>query len=132
MFDSSIKNLEKLISYSSLRQKVINNNITNVTTIDYKRKEVKFKDIYDGNLSAQIKTTNEKHLPLNDNSLNTNSDFLIVDDNNTEMSSGFNNVNIDQEMSDLAENSITFKFAAKKLSDYFKGLQSIIKGGGRV
>ena len=46
-----------------------------------------------------------------------------------EFLSGINNVDIDKEMADLAENSIMYKFAAKKLQTYFRTLQEVIKGG---
>ena len=47
-----------------------------------------------------------------------------------EMYSGVNNVDIDKEMSDLAENSLSFKFASRRIGDYFKLIQEVIKGGG--
>ncbi len=56
-------------------------------------------------------------------------DFEVVKDNNPELISGVNNVNIDKEMADLAENTIMYKFAAKKLQSYFRTLQDVIKGG---
>ncbi len=42
---------------------------------------------------------------------------------------GFYNVDIDKEMADLAENYFNFKFATNKISNYYKTIQNVIKGG---
>ena len=40
-------------------------------------------------------------------------------------------MDIDQEMSELAANSIQFRFASRKIGDYYRNLQNVIKGGGK-
>ena len=57
------------------------------------------------------------------------SGFDIIQDKSTENASGYNNVDVDQEMADMAQNSLLFKFAARKLNFYFRSIQSVIKGG---
>ncbi len=39
-----------------------------------------------------------------------------------------NNVNIDNEMAELAKNQIRFKFSSKLLGETFRGLQKSIRG----
>ncbi len=46
--------------------------------------------------------------------------------------SGVNNVDIDKEMSELAANALLFRFSSKKIGDYYRGLQNVIKGGGKL
>jgi len=122
---SNIKLLEDFIDYTTLRNEVISKNIANIGTENYKREEVVFKDLLAENI-ASLKTTNPKHIGQN----NFESDNRIITDNSREMVSGINNVNIDEEMSELAKNSIQFKFVSQKIGGYFRTLQSVIKGGG--
>lgn len=127
MSTSNVKLLEKFIDYCSERNKVISQNIANVGTENYKKQDVVFKDILNENLSAPVKLTNSKHL----NGFSPVSAPEFIENGSQDMVSGINNVDIEQEMTDLAQNSINFKFAARKISDHFKGLQNVIKGGGR-
>jgi flagellar basal-body rod protein FlgB len=123
----NIKMLENYISYCSAKNKAISNNIANVGTKDYKREDVAFKDLLQDNVNSGLKVTSEKHLGFN-NAANSNIEFGTIEDKNTDMVSGINNVDIDTEMAELAENSIKFKFAAKKLGNFYRDIQGVIKG----
>ena len=125
MAATNIKVLEDFIDYCSLRNKVISKNIANIGTQNYKREDVVFKDILNENMSI-LKTTDPKHF----GSANLVSENTIKVDNSKDMVSGINNVNIDEEMADLAKNTLQFKLASTKIGDYFKTLQGVIKGGG--
>jgi flagellar basal-body rod protein FlgB len=124
---SSIKLLENLIDYCAVKNKVISKNIANIGTEGYQREDVKFTTILSDSMNS-IKSTEGKHFggPENDNILN----YEVVKDTSPDKVSGANNVDIDKEMSDLAENSMRFKFASKRINFYYKTLQSVIKGGG--
>jgi flagellar basal-body rod protein FlgB len=124
MSASNIKLLEGFIDYCSLRNKVISKNIANIGTENYKREDVVFKDLLDSNMES-LKTSDPKHF----GQVNLESENTIKVDNSKDMTSGINNVNIDDEMAELAKNSLQFKFASKKVEDYFKTLQTVIKGG---
>lgn len=125
---SSIKLLENLISFCSEKNKVISKNIANVGTENYRREDITFKSVLDENISA-IKQTNSKHLSgTNPSGIS----YEHVTDNSNTFDSGINNVDIDREMFELAENSLQFKFASKKISSYYKGIQAVIKGGGAL
>ena len=76
-----------------------------------------------------MKSTNSKHLKLPQVN---QEDFEISKDKSLENVSGVNNVDIDKEMSELAANSIQFRFASRKIGDYYRGLQNVIKGGGKL
>ena len=120
-----IKLLENFIDYSSLRNKVISKNIANISTTGYQREDVDFKQMFAENL-AVLKTTEPEHIP----SCPDTGGPSISKDNSTDMVSGVNNVNIDEEMAELAKNTIQFKFASQKIGDHFKILQSVISSGG--
>ncbi len=125
MAATNIRVLEDFIDYCSLRNKVISKNIANIGTQNYKREDVVFKDLLNDNISL-LKTTEPKHF----GQVNFESENKITVDNSKDMVSGVNNVNIDEEMAELAKNTLQFKLASKKLGDYFKILQGVIKGGG--
>lgn len=127
MPEPTIQVLQKLAAYTALRQKTISKNIANISTENYQREEVRFNELLDEQMNAKLKATESRHF---DDISNTNpeSDYVVVKDTNPELASGVNNVDIEKEMADLAENSLMYKFAARKLSTYFKTLQSVIKG----
>ncbi len=126
MSASTSKLLEKVLDYTSLRNKVISKNISNANTINYQREDVEFNSLL-SNESSKIKATNSKHIGFSEG-LNSK-ELQIVQDKTAENQSGVNNVALDQEMAKLAENSIMFKFASRKMSSYYKNIQSVIKGG---
>ncbi len=129
MQPTEIKSLEKLINYCAAKNSVISKNIANIGTENYKREDVEFSKIFNENVNNMMKTTNPKHMVLPQTS---GSQFEITEDNSTDNVSGVNNVDIDKEMSELAANSIQFRFASRKIGDYFKTLQVVIKGGGGI
>ncbi len=119
-----IKTLENFLDYTSLRNKIISKNIANIGTSGYKREDVDFKGMFAENLAA-LKTTDRRHIPSD----NIDAESVVNTDNSQDMVSGINNVNIDEEMAELAKNSIQFKFASQKAGNYFRLIQSVIKGG---
>lgn len=130
MSGQGIKLLESLIDYSALRNKVISKNIANIETNGYKREDVDFKDILNSNMRVKLKSSDPEHIKGTDTT-NNNSGFKIVEDKNSPSNGGKNNVDIDKEMAALAENTLLYKFASKKLGDYYKTLQNVISGGGK-
>ncbi len=127
MAASSIKLLENLINYCSLKNKIISKNIANVGTQNYKREDVEFKSMLI-ELNSSAKVTNEKHIKTGPAE---NPYYEVSKDKEDEMLSGINNVDIDKEMAELAENTLLFKFTSRKIGDYYRNIQNVIKGGSR-
>jgi flagellar basal-body rod protein FlgB len=121
------KALENYIAFCSAKNKVISKNIANIETKDYKREDVAFKDLLQANVNSALKATNEKHFGAN-SANNSSTEFDTIQDKSKDMVSGINNVDIDTEMAELADNSVKFKFAAKKLGGYYRDLQGVIRG----
>ncbi len=126
MASFNIKLLENFIDYTSLRNKVISKNIANIGTSGYKREDVEFKDVFTEHLST-LKKTDSRHISVTPETNQTE----ITEDNSQDMVSGINNVNIDEEMAELAKNTIQFKLASNRIGDYFRILQTVINGGGK-
>jgi flagellar basal-body rod protein FlgB len=128
MPQQDVKLLENLINFSSQKQKILSKNIANVGTEGYQREDIEFKDVFAESLHP-LKTTNKKHISPDKTGNADTENIKVVKDTDTEMYSGVNNVNIDREMSEMAENSIRYRFSARKLGDYYKVMQNVIKGG---
>ena len=121
--------LEQALSASSLRQKVISNNISNVNTPGYKKSEVLFEDMLQSVMNDDkmpMLQTNARHLPLQQVSIPTPRVNVIGD---TSIRTDGNNVDIDVEMANLAKNSIYYNAVVQQLSSYFSGIKSAIKEG---
>lgn len=124
-----LKLLEKTLDYTTFKQKLISKNIANISTKNYQREDVKFADFLTSNENTRLKTTESKHFTTGEVKLPGQGDFKIVEDKSNNKMSGFNNVDMDTEMADMAQNSILFRLAARRMNFYFSQLQTVIKGG---
>lgn len=129
---NSVKLLHNLLDYCSEKNKVISKNIANIGTEKYNREDIVFNDLLNDNVNSLVKISNNKHLTSLNLPENGSSKFKVVEDSSEESISGANNVSIEREMAELAENTLRFRFASKKVGDYYKQIQSVIKGSGRV
>lgn len=121
--------LEESLYASSLRQKVISNNIANVNTPGFKKSEVIFEDLLQEQLAG-------KSMPLartNDRHLSGGKDGELAPFVNTVETTSFrtdgNNVDIDVEMANLAKNNIYYNAVAQQLSRQLSNIKSVINGG---
>ncbi len=130
LFDkTSVPLLNKVLNVSSVRHRAISNNIANANTVNYVRKDVDFADY----LRAQVnkppvvgRKTNARHMPVGfPDPLAGPRVFEPDPGPNT---SGINNVDIDQEMSDLAENHLLYNIGSHLVSQKFRGLRKAISG----
>ena len=135
MLDSLLKStqvsvLEKALSASSLRHKVISNNIANVNTPKFKKSEVSFENqlaLAMGEEKPAISRTHVRHLPIKSIGINVEPTINTV--TSTSFRSDGNNVDIDSEMAGLAKNSIYYDAVAQQINKYFAGIKSAISGG---
>jgi len=128
LFSNSINFLEQGLDYSSLRQKMISQNIANVDTPNYKAKDVSFRTEFDQALQSQMQAfkTDPKHL---DFKYGSSSMINIEDRNDTSYNENGNNVDIDNEMSLMAENQIYNQALVDRLNNEFNSLKMVIRGG---
>lgn len=127
LFSSTIQSLESAVAHSSLKQKVISNNIANADTPDYKAKDVKraasFPDILSASLAAN--KTDQRHLDFS----GTAAGSSVFTKNNVQYNNNGNSVDIDQEMSSLASNQIYYNAVTELIGSKFQSLQNVIRGG---
>ena len=121
--------LNKLLNVTSLRHRAISNNISNVNTVNYKRNEVDFASY----LKAAVvppavigRKTNSRHLSVGN--LDPLAKPRIHQPDPGPNTTGINNVDIDQEMADLAENHLMYNIGSHIISQRFRGLRKAITG----
>ncbi len=119
----------RALDASWLRQSVLSNNIANVNTPGYKRRDVDFdallSDYIDGR-STTMTRTHSRHF-------NTGGDLgalspVVQTSRNTSYRLDGNNVNIDVEMAQQAANSIKYNAMTKQVNSQFSRLKSAIRG----
>ncbi len=123
---SEIKLLQDFASYCAQRNKVISQNIANIGTQNYRSQDVVFKNVLNDNMNSYLKTADGIQPAESDNS--PTPPYEIITDNSKDNVSEVNNVDIDKQMANLAQNQLNFSFAANKIGDYFKDIDSVIKG----
>jgi len=126
---SNINLLEKFLNYCSIKNQIINKNIANSDTENYHRQDVEFSGTFNEQLNSLLKVTEPQHIRTFQNP--NQNDFEITEEKPDGYLINGNNVDIEKEMAELAKNTLNYRFASKKISDYFKTLQSVIKGGGQ-
>lgn len=123
---NEIKLLQDFASYCTQRNKIISQNIANIGTENYRSQDVVFKNVLNDNLKPYLKTAEGLQPAESDN--NSTPPYQIITDSNNDNVSEVNNVDIDKQMANLAQNQLNFSFAANKIGDYFKDIDSVIKG----
>lgn len=124
---NKINMFDKALTASWMKNQAISNNIANVNTPNYKRETVEFEDLLNSamaNGTGTMVRTHEKHMPVANNV-----DPKIVKEKNTSFRKDGNNVNIDTEMAELAENQIRYEAITKQLNDTMKRLRTSMKSG---
>ena len=133
MLNKAFKNIniyQKALTASWLRNEALSNNIANVNTPGYKRKDVNFESVLKeqlNNSSIKLIRTHPKHLPAS----NTFEDIepKIINEFNTSFRKDKNNVNIDTEMAELAKNTIKFNALVQELNNHLHRIKMSITDG---
>ncbi|PLT31541.1 flagellar basal body rod protein FlgB [Peribacillus deserti] len=128
LFSNSITTLERALDYSSVKQKVISQNIANADTPNYKAKDVSFKNMLqqEKELGLNACKTDSRHFDFYGSSSGTNG---VYTRNDVQYNHNGNSVDVDKEMSDLATNQIYYNALTERISGKFQTLHSVIKGG---
>jgi flagellar basal-body rod protein FlgB len=132
LFGPAFDRLGSVLDIVTAKHAVIASNIANVDTPGYKAKELDFREAYLSSLKASgisMKKTMEKHFSPAESQGSYAS--LISEQVNDFMRNDGNNVNVDKEMVDLAQNSIMFDMAAQMMGRKFESLKYAISEGRR-
>ena len=120
--------LQKGLEGSSLRQQVLSNNVANIDTPNFKRSDVDFQTVLgvalgDKSGGLALKLTSPQHI----SGVADGNSSGIVTDQTTSMRNDGNNVDIDQEMSNVAENGLYYNSLTQAISLQLSLLKMVIK-----
>lgn len=122
--------LIKQLDAAYLRQKVIADNIANMNTPGFKKSEVRFENALKqalGSDSSGLRTTHPRHIPNQADISRLAPEIVKID--NTSMRASGNNVDIDQEMVNLAKNTLVYSTVAQTLSTRKSIMSYVVQGG---
>lgn len=131
---STIQDLNSALNASTLRNRIILNNVANVDTPGYKSKKVVFEEALKTALNEKAtdfvgKRTHHLHIPIGNEPLSPNLLSTVIENNNTWVQNNGNNVDIEYEMTKLAENTLWYNALVQQTSGHFAKLREVIKEG---
>jgi flagellar basal-body rod protein FlgB len=119
--------MEKGLDASSLRQKVLMDNVANVDTPEFKRSDVNFQAILGTVLgeaagTLPLRRTVPQHLagPAGEG-------LTVFEDSATTLRNDGNNVDIEREMTNVAENGLYYNSVTRTLSSQLGYLRMVIQ-----
>jgi len=118
LFGKTVDMLSTMMEYQSKRHKLIAANIANIDTPGYKPKDIVFKKELDGMMCGEktvvMDKTNPGHLSSGDYS-----EYEVIKSGDS--------VNIDKEMTRLAENNLRYNLSVELLARKFKSLTTVLR-----
>lgn len=124
--------LEKGLDAASTRNRVVANNIANVSTPGYKKSVVRFEDKLEQVLiektSKRLNTTNARHFSVR-NGRDINPE--VIKTRGTTQRQDENNVNMEVEISTMQKNTILYNALIDQLNDRLSNLRYVITEGRR-
>ncbi|UWG98348.1 flagellar basal body rod protein FlgB [Dehalobacter sp. DCM] len=123
------KLMERGLDGTSLRQRVLANNIANNDTPDYKRSDLQFDAYLQAALNDSESTvttvgTEPGHIPITINKHLT--DNYVVQDNHTTYRNDGNNVDIDTEMTRMVENQLQYNALSSMITQHLTLLKQAV------
>ena len=124
--DKTYDLIKKALTVSNVRSKVSANNIANINTAGYKAYAVSFEDTLNNTSeSLDMKLTNDKHIQEG----TSYGDYNITQDNTTSGQQNGNNVDIDNEMTNVAANALMYNALVTQMNSKLSLTKYIVSGG---
>lgn len=132
LFDSNFKVLEKSLDAYTKRAEALADNMANVNTPDYKRKDVQFesflqKALHEDGSTVVGRRTDEKHFKIGIENKLDSVESVFTEDKNTKLRNDGNNVDIEVEKVEQTKNNIRYQFATNRLTQNFTMIRNVIK-----
>jgi flagellar basal-body rod protein FlgB len=132
LFDKTMATLERSLNLRSQNQKLIVSNIANMDTPNFKAFKMMVGEEMENNAghTPQLKMTRTQvgHLTTPAGSTEQGRIERVEEDPLSLRGDG-NTVELDREMANLAENTLLYNTATRIISNKFKTLKDVIKGG---
>ena len=118
LFNKTFNMLSTVLDYRAERHKMMVSNITNIDTTDFKPSDITFKNEFGKANKLVITTTDPGHIPRRKDSTSS------VD---YEIKTSEEKVNLDTEMTNLAENNLMYNTTVEMLARKFRGIETVLK-----
>ena len=132
IFDKNMTALERSLNYRAMNQKLIVSNIANMDTPNYKAFKMmvdeKMQSASKDNSQLSMTRTQISHMDITGNATDLGN-VERVESNPLSLRGDGNTVELDTEMANLAENTLMYNTATRIISNKFKLLRDVIKGG---
>lgn len=127
------KAIEKSLDASLKRNEVIAQNIANVDTPGYNRKTVSFEEQLSDAISQKNhfvgRRTDPRHIPIGGSSVDDVQITVTEDNKALDMRLDGNNVDIENEMAQMAENNIRYSVLIQRMGGMLGRMKSVIREG---
>jgi len=129
---ASFRRLEGALHAASMRQQVLANNIANEDTPYFKRSDVAFEELLSqaigsgGEKSLSGKRTDARHIPIGASA--SYPEARVITEESSVINNNRNNVDIDKEMSLLAENQLKYNLYIQQINHEVKMMRTGIEG----
>jgi flagellar basal-body rod protein FlgB len=123
--------LERALDYASVRQEALSNNIANINTPGYQRKEASFASVLayaqneNGARQAGINNSTRDFFGASEGG-RSSIDLFQTDEGSVRVDQ--NNVDMDAEMGRLAQNQVYYETCTQLVGSQFSNLKSVIEG----
>ncbi|MBI3584298.1 MAG: flagellar basal body rod protein FlgB [Nitrospinae bacterium] len=132
IYGENIDIFKKVLDLRSERHNIISSNIANIDTPNYKSVDISFEEqlrsAADSGSGKGLKKTNDNHLPGGVRDIENIMPEINID--NTPSGIDGNNVDIDKEVTKMAENTIMYNAVAQLIRQEFEDLKYTIDQGG--
>lgn len=126
--DNFIGSVQQLLRSTILQQRALAKNIANQNTPGYHREEVDFNQVLQNlkaNENVHLLETNREHISTNSQA----ADVVEVKKSSEPIPQGkINNVDLDNEMSNMAKTQLYYEMLARVMRNRFQNLRSVITG----
>lgn len=126
------KVVEKSLDASLMRNEAIAQNIANVDTPGYSRKTVSFEEQLSDAISKNSfkgKRTDRRHIQIGASSIDEVKINISEDKSSLDMRLDGNNVDIEKEMAQMAENNIKYEVLIQRMIGTFNKMKTVIREG---
>jgi len=129
--DISFRRLQGALDAANIRQATLSDNIANADTPYFKRSDVSFEEMLQGQMNGDTpvlkgKVTDARHFVIGPSSSIPTP--VVNMDQSTSMNNNQNNVDIDREMSLLAENQLHYNAYIQQVNEQIKMMRVGVEG----
>ncbi len=122
-FGNTISMSQKALDYLWKKQEITMDNIANVSTPDYKAKQITFQETFQNKLKAAAQTggADDVKKAIRD------SDYIVYERSDSARVDG-NGVNVDVEYTELSRTALHYQYLLQSVSSDITRLRTAIKG----